>query len=1312
MRMNVNMALAACAAALLFAGCDPYEFPAFVTGAEKVDSWEVDERGWWHAKLPEGTRSSHFFVNGQRRARPHVPRGGWFYMDDTPAQTNAARQSFRARDGQIDPAWSMDGVEACVVQDWMMMRMPVESFDPETRTLTCGSSPKKDDWVRFGKDRWYRLDNVKEALGEPGDWYLDKSGELTYVPMPGEDPETAEAYLCVRDNIVVIDGATNLVVRGVTFAYTGWNMPDGGQTFSQAGANASAAVVVRNSKNVRFENCAFMHTGGWGLEFGPGAVGCVAVGCEFSDLGAGGVKIGCAWEGAEDSRSWAAGCVVEQCLVEHGGRFEPAGVGLWIGNANHCRLSRNTIRDMYYSGISCGWTWDRKPSGAHHNLIEFNDISDIGRRRLMDMGGIYTLGEQPGTMIFGNSIRDVTVSRGCGFALYFDQGSAHIQAVSNYVARGEFGTFFLQYNTASNIVANNTFVGGREVMLRHSANKSYPTWPTALLGNVFWWDDPNTVLSLDGSWNDDYFISEGNVYSVADSPVAPVLPGFRRAEMPKPKPPDGVGRTLPRTLTANMPEVPAMFPPAPEPERFGDVPGARLSNSFVDVVFDAEGCVSSIREKATGRELVGEKVPFMTMRLADGTEIAPESMRSQGGRLLEFVFPEGRGECRLSVAPFDGGWTFRTVKVSLADAVVLTLGRIVPSCAKTKDSMSNIVADDRSAVVLRAYQCELEMGGAESSARGGPGNQVHDTVVLATRRLGFFDRSFGLAAGPSDKILDMLKHMAEAADMTKTGCGGPWSRGADANRRSRLCAAMPDLDSTDDWLRFADKAGCQVLHFDNWWKARGSCQVDPMCFKDGDELREAVKVVHEHGKKASVHVVFPAAQADCTPGSPSAEGVTDRIADLYNSCEFDGIYMDVTADTRYGADWLLDMTLGKLAKRFGTVAASTNLRSPFGWWHCSCVDTAHFPSNCVFREDIDAFGLGVAVDDVATSVTGVWATDGPVGFSLDNQLTVFGWWERARYARAFRPGLLDRMRHQGCGCRLRQDNSGEWRVTPLVPHSHHVATREHSKWTIDSAHEGPAELRVVLDIYDVTQKVVMAKGASVTVGQKSFAVPFELSGGEYAELRDGAWIHYSDFGEPLARLPDADVAPQVAKGVNEISFEGTVDGAFARAEVTLFVVGKAESAFAPLTAEQRKMLEVEYEAPAVFIPGNGLVGKQSVHVRPGESARLCFEILGPARYPVVFGRRIPIVLKSKFDRVCCYDGATWQAVRIRPGLSHGGRRIESAYREYLGEGSFAKPMDVLGPGTTEIDFSDEFGAGARVTFIKKYVADRPPPAGR
>lgn len=535
------------------------------TGGEKVSGWTVDAKGWWHARLPSGAKCSQLFVNGQRRVRPCVPRRGWFYMDDE-LQSGNPRQMFRARVNQIDPAWAMDGVEACVVHTWTMSRLPVESYDPTGRVFRCACPEVGKSYMRFDRHHWYRLENVREALGEPGDWYLDKGGELTYVPLPGERPETAEAWAGLREHALVISGQTNIVIRGATFAYTGWNMPANGQSFDQAGANVPAAVLVTNSRNVRFENCLFAHTGGYGLEFGPGAVDCAAVGCDFYDLGAGGVKIGCAWEGADDPANWATGCIVENCRVEHGGRFEPAGVGLWIGNANHCRLTRNTIRDLYYTGISVGWTWSPVASGAHHNLVEYNDISDIGQGRLSDMGGIYTLGLQPGTEVIGNSVRNVTVARGSGFAMYFDQGSSFINVVSNYFERGHAGNLFLQYSTISNVVRDNVFVCGRDHMLRHSERKrkcEYPTLPTRFVGNRVWWDDPRCNLMRPYPASTNFLSFADNAYCTPGTRQDYDVAGFAKADFAKPLPPCAAGCDPANRRAEGLASVPAVFDPAP-----------------------------------------------------------------------------------------------------------------------------------------------------------------------------------------------------------------------------------------------------------------------------------------------------------------------------------------------------------------------------------------------------------------------------------------------------------------------------------------------------------------------------------------------------------------------------------------------------------------------------------------------------------------------------------------------------------------------------------------------------------------------------
>lgn len=1654
------------AAATLFADAEVMDLPPFVTGGECVTGWTADAKGWWHAKLPAGTKCSQLFVNGQRRMRPVWPRKGWFYMDTTPPMEKGAAQLIRARPGQIDPSWKLAGAEACVIHAWDMTRSPVDAYDPATRILTFSCSDARCGFRPFGPERWYRLENVKEALGEPGDWYLEPSGDLTYVPKAGERPETAEVWAALREHALVIEGKTNVVVRGVTFAYAGWTVGREGQKCPQAGVNLPAAVLVKNSKNVRFENCVFKHTGAWGLEFGPGAVDCAAVGCEFFDLGAGGVKIGCGRAGAGDPANWATGCRVEDCLVVHGGRVEPAGVGLWIGNANHCVLSHNTIRDMYYSGVSVGWTWDRKPSGAHHNLIEFNDISDIGQRRLMDMGGIYTLGLQPGTRIVGNTIRNVSTTRGCGFALYFDQGTAFVTAVSNYVERGEGGNFFIQYNTASNVVENNAFVCGRDIMLRHSLARQFDdiTFPTRFARNVIWWDDPNTCYSSAEPLQTNYFDSVDNVYCLAGSPLAPNAPGAYRREMPKPRPCCAAGRRVRTEVTASLPDVPLVFDECPELERLGNSTGAVISNEHVTVTFDAKGCVSSIRERASGRELVGTAVPFVSFRMKDGRTLAPVELRNESNKYLNFIFPDGLGECWMQVEPFEGGWTFETIKATVRDVERCTLGRLVPACNREKGSLSNIVMDDRSAVALRAYTPELDM--YDGAADPELANDHRETFVWVDGAFGYCHKRFGLAAGPADKILGMMAKMAGAAGMTQSGCGGPKSMAAEANRGAYLFTTWMDMGGAEDSMRLLDKAGCRMFHLHAWWLHRGSYEVNPYCFPNGmADMKKIVDRLHAEGKRVSTHSLSAVIQfgdahiapewfddlatdaeytlarpyrrgdaelwvnekpaachakiltggtngnilrlgddllqyADFTteppyrftgvriarepygdkatydstqavgaefasseggtarrrtlsraeypaghamsylhhryaefvakPGSRLAELMTDRLAEVFNTLELDGIYFDGSEamNSRYGIDWLRERTMAKLHARNGTIVNSASCRNPFNWWNRSLAGTWDHPtfgprafndrhirvyrdecradflrtdlgwwnthagnalSRGYFPEEQEYVMCKTAANDMTISLQGPRPSDGPLPFAADAQVTIFGKWERARYARAFRPDLLARMKEPLREFVLDQDEAGLWKSTELFHDTHRVATPDFAAWGFDSPFGGKGALRVealygvdvaavktnairVLDAgmlpqlaratapgvtLDVSKSSAacgetirmaatngsaderaawasltrhfpderlltvnpvsslwvkgdgsgatlnvqvrrsriygsscsenllkldfvgwrkvdfllrerdadasdrfewpyenrrrlnnpqvtfmiplqgdriesvgfflngvargttatvelgawdslpvkrgeLAKGAKVELNGAAYEVPFALPGGDYAELKDGFWTHYAEAGQPVERVA-ASALPVLNKGRNAARYAGTGADGFARAEVTFFGYGACEPAFVDLTAEQKNLMRVEYEMPGMLDPAKGLDGDFAIKVRPGEKAAWGFEILGPAKNPVVAGRRLPVTLETELDRVASYDGKTWEAIRITPGKCGPDNRTVPADRAKLASGVLSEPLPVLSGGTARIGVTADSAHGARVTLFKKYL---------
>ena len=97
----------------------------------------------------------------------------------------------------------------------------------------------------FPKGERFLVDNVREALGEPGQWYLDRaSGELTYIPMPGEQPDKTEVVAPRLDRLLVVEGdpkerrwVEHVRLRGLTLAHANWVMPAGGQACGQAEVN-------------------------------------------------------------------------------------------------------------------------------------------------------------------------------------------------------------------------------------------------------------------------------------------------------------------------------------------------------------------------------------------------------------------------------------------------------------------------------------------------------------------------------------------------------------------------------------------------------------------------------------------------------------------------------------------------------------------------------------------------------------------------------------------------------------------------------------------------------------------------------------------------------------------------------------------------------------------------------------------------------------------------------------------------------------------------------------------------------------------
>jgi hypothetical protein len=141
-----------------------------LSGGVLITHWQVTAEGYWQTTL-DGVRSgkwsfAQLFVNEQRRDRPRVPKQGYYHVAE-----DLGRSQFKFGDGEIHPEWANVGdVEVLTFHKWAASRMRIASVvSAEHRVVFTGRS-----WQRFGRGDRYLVDNVREALSEPGQWYLDR----------------------------------------------------------------------------------------------------------------------------------------------------------------------------------------------------------------------------------------------------------------------------------------------------------------------------------------------------------------------------------------------------------------------------------------------------------------------------------------------------------------------------------------------------------------------------------------------------------------------------------------------------------------------------------------------------------------------------------------------------------------------------------------------------------------------------------------------------------------------------------------------------------------------------------------------------------------------------------------------------------------------------------------------------------------------------------------------------------------------------------------------------------------------------------
>ena len=355
-----------------------------------------------------------------------------------------------------------------------------------------------DDGSRDGAT--YYLANVREALDEPGQWYLDRpAGKLYYLPRRGETLDDLEVIAPVLSDVVRIEGAEAsggnagrtvdcLHFEGITFSHCEWQPDDEAirHATPQASCHVPGAVLVQNGNHVIFRRCAVTHVGGYGMGLTAGSRNVRLLHCTVSDSGAGGIKI---WHGCRRN-------TVADCDIGDGGHLYHSGVGVLVGKSSGNKLIHNHVHDFDYSGFSIGWTWGYAEGEAYGNIIEYNHVHHIGRGMLSDMGGIYTLGVSPGTRIRHNIFHDIEARGYGGWAIYTDEGSTDILIENNLSYRSKHAGFHQHYGR-DNMVRNNIFAFGGTAQIQRTRPETHNSF--FFRHNLLVFDQEGEVLA--GNWS-------------------------------------------------------------------------------------------------------------------------------------------------------------------------------------------------------------------------------------------------------------------------------------------------------------------------------------------------------------------------------------------------------------------------------------------------------------------------------------------------------------------------------------------------------------------------------------------------------------------------------------------------------------------------------------------------------------------------------------------------------------------------------------------------------------------------------------------
>ena len=452
----------------------------------------------WSAEAPlignRRVETRQMWVNGHKVQRAaQFPDGGLERMIDfnPEEQTITIPVSQSVNPKRLQNAGQL---EMIVHQRWAIAILRVKSIDakdgqavvrfhePESHLEFAHPWPQPVIGGEKGNSS-FCLTNALELLDQPGEWFQEyPSGTIYYYPQASENMETAEVIIPTLETLVTIDGTLSRPVKhiqfnGITFAHTSWmrpsfqghvtlqggfplldayklqepGLPEKAELENQAWiTRPETAIRVRGAEHIDFKHCTFRHLSSTGLDYEWAVTASSVEDCQFTDIGGTALLVGAFPDGGfethipfipSDVRELCSHITIRNNFISNVTNEDWGCVGIGAGYVRNMDVSHNEVCHLNYSGICVGWGWTSLESGMCNNRIEANYVHHFARR-LYDAGGLYTLSNQPGSVMRNNRIEHLIeapyATNDRAFYIYLDEATDGYTMENNWCPTERF----------------------------------------------------------------------------------------------------------------------------------------------------------------------------------------------------------------------------------------------------------------------------------------------------------------------------------------------------------------------------------------------------------------------------------------------------------------------------------------------------------------------------------------------------------------------------------------------------------------------------------------------------------------------------------------------------------------------------------------------------------------------------------------------------------------------------------------------------------------------------------------------------------